>query len=80
MLPGTWAARFGDRSKGEKTAPGPVISVSVTDRLRNSEALSTALARHGVTPDDVSLLVDALKGGTGGLVMLDSATHTLWLT
>jgi murein DD-endopeptidase MepM/ murein hydrolase activator NlpD len=60
---GTWAARFGDtRNDSKKRVPGAVLGVSITDRLRNSEALSSALARHGVGPDDVSLLVNALKG------------------
>jgi len=35
---------------------------SITDRVRPGETLSVALTRHGVTMDDVNLLVAGLKG------------------
>jgi murein DD-endopeptidase MepM/ murein hydrolase activator NlpD len=42
--------------------PPPPAVVRETDKLRPDEALSTALARHGASADDVSALVRALKG------------------
>ena len=59
---GTWASRFSTPPAPVAAAPAVVVKTAISDRLRNSEALSTALSRHGVSPDEVSLLVDALKG------------------
>jgi murein DD-endopeptidase MepM/ murein hydrolase activator NlpD len=51
-----------DGAAMELAAAEPALAlVRVVDRLRPDEALSSALARHGTSADDVSSLVRALK-------------------
>jgi len=46
----------------EVPPPPPPPDPTIKDTLRNGEALGSALARHGVSADDVSTLVRDLKG------------------